>query len=129
MYFLSPTNTAANQDYTPLTSPETDLIFDAGSSITNNSDTTTVRCFTVEILNDDEVEEGDAEQFVLGLISPTGLIVVDTNRDDSTATVNIADDDVGEQLVCIFYLRLCLHIMFVKLHRNNSYYHMCYLLL
>ena len=53
-------------------------------------------CFDVRIIDDDAVEENGPEQFTLGLASPTGLIVVDSNRDDSEATVSITDDDVGE---------------------------------
>ena len=75
-----------------------DLTFSAGARVTNNATTSSSQCFTVPIINDDDDEE--SENFVLGLGSPTGLIVVDTGRFDSQAVVTINDDDIGELTCC-----------------------------
>ena len=86
----SPINTAMNVDYTPMTAPSV-LNFAAGSIVTNSAATSRLQCFTVIITNDNDVEPD--ENFMLGLTSPTGQIVVDPNRPDSTATGIIINDD------------------------------------
>ena len=87
---MSLTNTAMDVDYTPMATPAT-LVFNAGSSVTDNPSTSSFQCFTVPIINDNDVEGN--ENFLLGLTGPSGLIVVDPNRPDSTATVIIIEDD------------------------------------
>ena len=77
-----------NVDYTP--APIV-LNFPAGIMVTNNAATSSFQCFTVPITNDNDVEPD--ENFTLGLTNPTGLIVVDPNRSDSTATGIIINDD------------------------------------
>ena len=79
-----------NVDYTPMATPGV-LNFAAGSVVTNSAATSSFQCFTVPIINDNDVEPD--ENFMLGLTSPTGLIVIDPNRPDSTATAIITNDD------------------------------------
>ena len=79
-----------NADYIPMATPSV-LTFDANSPVTNDAATSSFECFTVPIINDNDVEPD--ENFMLGLTSPTGLIVVDPNRPDSTATVTIISED------------------------------------
>ena len=84
------TNTAMNVDYTSMATPSV-LNFTVGSMVTNNPNTSSFQCFTVPITDDTDVEPD--ENFILGLTSPTGLIVLNPNRPDSTATVTIISDD------------------------------------
>ena len=84
------TNTAMNVDYMPMATPSV-LTFAADSPVTNDPTTSSFLCFTVPITDDNDVESN--ENFMLGLTSPTGLIVVDANRPDSTAVATIIDND------------------------------------
>ena len=85
MSFFFSTNTAADDDYTP--SPVV-LVFFIDEAITDNPATSSSRCFNVEIIDDDDIEGN--ENFVLGLASPTDLIVI---QPDSQAIVTITDND------------------------------------
>ena len=93
LFSLSPTNTVAGSDYV-LPDPSIVLTFTAGSSVTDSASSTSVECFTVSIINDNE--DDDDESFVCGLSNPTGLIVIDANRDASEARIAINDDDISE---------------------------------
>ena len=76
------------------------LTFPSGSSVTNSPATSSQQCFSVPIIDDNIVDPN--EMFSLGLASPTNLIIVDPGRADSTATVTIIDNDIGELLLlCI----------------------------
>ena len=83
--------TAANLDYIANANPSPTLNFLAGSIITNDPLTSTSACFTVPILEDDDLES--LESFPLSLTNPTNLIVIDPGR--ATTDVNIIDDDIG----------------------------------
>ena len=112
LFSLSPTNTVAGSDYV-LPDPSIVLTFTAGSSVTDNVRMTSVECFTVSIINDNE--DDDDESFVCGLSNPTGLIVVDANRDASEARIAINDDDISEFACINSYIVLYVQIM-SKLH-------------
>ena len=76
------------------------LTFPSGSPVTNSPATSSQQCFSVPIIDDNIVDPN--EMFSLGLASPTNLIRVDPGRADSTATVTIIDNDIGELLLlCI----------------------------
>ena len=76
------------------------LTFPSGSPVTNSPATSSQQCFSVPIV-DDIIDESN-EIFSLGLASPTNLIRVDPGRADSTATVTIIDNDIGELLPIYF---------------------------
>ena len=83
------------------------LIFTSGSPVTNSPTTSSQQCFSVPIV-DDIIDESN-EDFSLGLANPTNLIRVDAGRADSTATVTILDNDIGELLLYLT-IYICMHL-------------------
>ena len=96
-------NPVSGSDYV-LPDPSIVLTFTAGSSVTDDVQMTSVECFTVSIINDNE--DDDDESFVCGLSNPTGLIVIDANRDGSETRIAINDVDISEYTYyAIFYIQ------------------------
>jgi hypothetical protein len=56
-----------------------------------SSKSTYVECFRLNVANNDRVEGNKI--VVLGLASPTGVIILNPKRADSQATIKIVDDD------------------------------------
>ena len=60
--------------------------------VTNSSSQSTyMECFRLNVANNDLVEGN--KTVVLGLASPTGVIILSPERADSQATITIVDDD------------------------------------
>lgn len=89
------TRAAPNADYFQFAIPPV-LTFTAGSSVTDDSSTSSSQCFSVPIIDDQLLDPN--ETFDLGLDNPGGLIVIDNSRVDSQTTVEIIDNDVGESI-------------------------------
>ncbi|CAI8054130.1 Putative insulin-like peptide receptor [Geodia barretti] len=87
-------DTASSLDYEGMDeSIETLTYFKAKDQFVTNSSSqsTYMECFRLNVANNDLVEGN--KTVVLGLASPTGVIILSPERADSQATITIVDDD------------------------------------